>query len=263
LPQDFTPHSVNPLSALWASTATPDQQVKTDNINPLTINPNTITPKTITHVAGHKGQVLQGELNGQPVIVIAGRYHLYQGFNAFTVTEPIRWLAAQGVKRVILTNAAGAINPSFAPGHLMVITDHLNLTGQSPLSGPGNTPVFIDTQTLYHPGWAQQVTSLVATMAKGLTLHHGIYAGVLGPQYETPAEVRMLATMGADAVGMSTVLEALQAHALHMPVLGLSMLSNMAAGLSTSSLSHQEVLAILADKQAQLAQLLTHIITTA
>jgi purine-nucleoside phosphorylase len=155
------------------------------------------------------------------------------------------------VKRVILTNAAGAANPAFAPGSWMLISDHLNLTGTTPLLG---SPAFIDMTETYSKTWRAQFVT--AAKAVGISLHEGVYAGLLGPQYETPAEVRMLRHLGADAVGMSTVLEAIQARALGLTVAGFSCLTNSAAGVSDQPLSHNEVLMTGKAAAGDLARLL-------
>jgi purine-nucleoside phosphorylase len=146
-------------------------------------------------------------------------------------------MAAQGVTRVILTNAAGTLNPDHAPGTWMMLSDHLNLTGTSPLAGPE----FVDLSAAYDPDWRGVFRA--AAMESGTPLHEGVYAGLRGPQYETPAEIRMLRALGADAVGMSTVLETIQARALGLRVAAFSCLTNWAAGITAAPLDHQEVLA--------------------
>ena len=192
-----------------------------------------------TTVRGHAGEFALGEINGTGVLFAKGRVHLYEGHSARAVTTGIRILAAAGVKRVLLTNAAGTANPDFAPGSWMMLRDHLNLTGTSPLVG---SPEFIDMTDAYSSNWRNAFANAAA--GTGVTLHEGIYAGLLGPQYETPAEVRMLRTLGADAIGMSTVLETIQARALSLEVAAFSCLTNWAAGISGEHLSHEEVLAV-------------------
>jgi purine-nucleoside phosphorylase len=164
--------------------------------------------------------------------------HLYEGRSAVEVTAGIRWMAEQGVRRLILTNAAGSLNPAHPPGAWMSIRDHLNLTGTSPLLGGPN---FCAMSDIYCRKLRERFAR--AASAERVPLYEGVYAGLVGPQYETPAEVRMLRTLGADAVGMSTVLEAIQAHALGIEVAGFSCLTNWAAGLSGELLSHESVLA--------------------
>ena len=156
-----------------------------------------------------------------------------------------------GVRVLMLTNAAGCLNTSFAPGELMLITDHLNLTGTSPLIGG---PQFKDMTGVYSSRLSPLL--LAAALREGFTLRQGVYAGLIGPQYETPAEIRMLRTLGADAVGMSTVLEAIQAHALDMEVVGLSTLTNWAAGIATEPLSHEDVMVTGRQSAGQVAALI-------
>ena len=189
-------------------------------------------------VPGHAGRLLLCRPGGVPVLVAQGRSHLYEGLNAQQVTASVRLLHDLGVRTLLLTNAAGCINQAFAPGRLMLISDHLNLTGTSPLIGGPNFKDMTEVYSLRLRRLLQE-----AAQAAGITLHSGVYAGLVGPQYETPAEITMLGRLGADAVGMSTVLEAVQAHALGMEVVGLSSLTNWAAGLSQGLVSHEEVMA--------------------
>jgi purine-nucleoside phosphorylase len=188
-------------------------------------------------VPGHAGQFVLGLAGQTRVIYAQGRVHLYEGHSAGAVTAGIRLLAECGIKRVILTNAAGTANPEFPPGSWMMIRDHLNLTGTTPLLG---APQFIDMTDVYSRAWRERFA--VAAKTGGVTLHEGVYAGLLGPQYETPAEVRMLRALGADAIGMSTVLEAIQARALGLEVAGFSCLTNWAAATGNEQLSHADVL---------------------
>ncbi len=187
-------------------------------------------------VTGHAGKFVFGKFAGTSVILMKGRIHLYEGHSPQCVTAGVRWMAEQGIKKLILSNAAGTLNPSFAPGSWMMLTDHLNLTGTSPLEGAD----FIDMSAAYDVAW--RVSFRNAALHSGMTLHEGVYAGLRGPQYETPAEIRMLAAIGADAVGMSTVLETIQARSLGLPVVAFSCLTNWAAGMTTAHLDHQEVL---------------------
>jgi purine-nucleoside phosphorylase len=191
----------------------------------------------VSSVPGHAGRILIGHLGVEPVVIQQGRVHLYEGHDAQAVTAGIRWMATQGVTRVILTNAAGTLNPAHSPGTWMMLTDHLNLTGTSPLVGPE----FIDLSTAYDPEWRATFQRVATEL--GMSLHEGVYAGLRGPQYETPAEIRMLHTLGADAVGMSTVLETIQARALGLQVAAFSCLTNWAAGIQSVPLDHSEVLA--------------------
>ncbi|MDB6077375.1 MAG: Purine nucleoside phosphorylase [Akkermansiaceae bacterium] len=202
-------------------------------------------------VSGHAGRFLAGRLGEREVIAMQGRLHLYEGHDAKAVTAGIRWLHQQGAETLILTNAAGTLHPDHPPGHWMMLTDHLNLTGTSPLEGGPN---FIDMSAVYDPRLRIRFSQLAE--AAGLPLHEGVYAALRGPQYETPAEIRMLRTLGADAVGMSTVLEAIQARALGMRVAAFSCLTNWAAGMSGEFLSHDEVIGTGADAAPGMTELL-------
>ena len=202
-------------------------------------------------VPGHRGKFSLCEIAGVRVIFARGRIHLYEGRTAGEVTSIVRVLARGGVKRLILTNAAGALNQKYKPGDWMMITDHLNLTRTSPLIGAAD---FLDMSECY----SVALLKVFARAARRirLPLHRGVYAAVMGPQYETPAEVRMLQRLGADAVGMSTVLEAIQARALGLELAAFSCITNLAAGISTANLSHKEVLAIGAKSAAGFSRLL-------
>lgn len=203
-------------------------------------------------VSGHKGQFALGTMNEARIVYAQGRAHLYEGHAASAVTASIRLLAKCGIKRVVLTNAAGTANPKFHPGSWMMISDHLNLTGATPLLGSGQ---FVDMTEVY-AGKLRACFRKVAQL-ENIILHEGVYAGLLGPQYETPAEVRMLRSLGADAIGMSTVLEAIQARALEMEVAGFSCLTNWAAGIGSEELSHSEVLSAGKAAAAEFSRLLT------
>ena len=194
-------------------------------------------------VPGHGGFLRAGQLGGQPVLALCGRVHLYEGTSAAEVVLPVRVLAELGVRTLILTNAAGALNPDFAVGSLMLIADHINMTGQNPLTGPNHEPWgprFPDQSQVYHPDLHRLLR--LAAQDAGLALAEGIYAFTAGPCYETPAEIRSYAAMGADAVGMSTVPEAVVANAAGLRVAALSCITNMAAGISGPHLSHDEVM---------------------
>jgi purine-nucleoside phosphorylase len=203
-------------------------------------------------VPGHAGRFVLGKIGNSRIIFAQGRVHLYEGHASHQVTAAVRILAAAGIKRLILTNAAGVANENFAPGSWMMISDHLNLTGTTPLLGSAQ---FLDLTEVYSKKWRAKFSE--AANAKSITLHEGVYAGLLGPQYETPAEVRMLRILGADAIGMSTVLEAIQARALGMEVAGFSCLTNWAAGISGAPLSHEEVLETGKKAAAEFVDLLT------
>ncbi len=202
-------------------------------------------------VAGHAGRFVFGKLGGVLAVAAQGRVHLYEGWTAQEVTAQVRWMHERGVKQLVLTNAAGTCNPNFQPGSWMMLSDHLNLTHTSPLAGGPN---FCDMSEVY----SRRLRGHFAAFARelGVTLHEGVYAGLLGPQYETPAEIRMFRTLGADAVGMSTVLEAIQARALGLEVAGFSCLTNWAAGLHPGTLGHEEVLETGKRAAADLARVL-------
>ena len=208
-----------------------------------------------SRVAGHAGEFVFGNLGNVPIVAARGRVHLYEGWSAAEVTAHVRWMAERGIRRLVLTNAAGTCNLHFAPGSWMMLSDHLNLTGTSPLIGGPN---FFDMSEVYSKHLRTHFSSSAKT--GGMILHEGVYAGLLGPQYETPAEVRMLQKLGADAVGLSTVLEAIQARALGIEVAGFSCLTNWAAGLNPASLAHAEVMETGARSAASLADLLVRAI---
>ena len=193
-------------------------------------------------VKGHAGELLLGHLGGTPVIVLSGRAHFYEGHPMERVTFMVRVLAAFGVRDVLLTNAAGGINHRFRPGDFMVLTDHINQMGMNPLRGPAaeGLPRFVDLTEVYDPGLGTLLRR--AGRAAGFSLRCGVYLAVSGPSYETPAEVRAYAQLGADAVGMSTVPEAIVARQCGLRVAGLSCITNLAAGLGAGELSHSDVL---------------------
>ena len=191
---------------------------------------------------GHKGELVLGEVAGVPVAVMSGRVHFYEGYSEHQVVYPVRVLGRLGVSTVILTNAAGAVNKKYRPGDFMALTDHLNLTGKNPLSGPNDPelgPRFPDMSQPYDHELRRLV---VAGFRKvGATLHEGVYVGLLGPSYETPAEIAMFRMLGADAVGMSTVLETIAARHMGLKVIGISCITN-AASDHGETLSHESVL---------------------
>ena len=193
-------------------------------------------------VAGHAGNLVVGNRGARRIAAMQGRAHLYEGWGPRDVVFGVRLMAQLGARTLIVTNAAGGIAPHLVPGDLMAISDQLNLTGTSSLLGPNDERLgkrFVDMTDAYDRGLID--TASVVAQELGFELQRGVYAGLLGPAYETPAEVRMLRTLGADAVGMSTVLEVLAARHLGMRVLGISCISNLAAGLSDRPLSHEEV----------------------
>lgn len=192
---------------------------------------------------GHRGELVVGRVGQISAAVMSGRFHLYEGYSAQQVVSGIRLMAELGVRRVVLTNAAGGINPGFSTGALVLISDHINLQGRNPLIGPS------DDSGPRFPDMTEAYSARLRTIAKqtardiGIELLEGVYAGMLGPSYETPAEIRFLKSIGADLVGMSTVAETIEARHLGLDVLGISCVTNMAAGLSGEKLDHEEVLA--------------------
>lgn len=193
-------------------------------------------------VEGHAGELVLGSLHGIEVACMKGRVHGYEGYDAADVVFPIRVLGQLGVKVLVLTNAAGCINPEWLPGDLMRMTDHINLSGRNPLVGAnvaGLGPRFPDMSKAYDPRLGRALE--VAAERLGLPIRAGVYVGLLGPSYETPAEIRMLRVLGGDAVGMSTVGEAIAASHMGIPVAGISCLTNMAAGILDQPLNHAEV----------------------
>jgi purine-nucleoside phosphorylase len=206
---------------------------------------------------GHVGRLLLGRLGGTAVVLLQGRFHLYEGNDPGLVVEPVLLFGRLGARTVVLTNAAGGVDPSYGPGTLMVIADHLNLTGRTPLLGPNADaigPRFPDLTNAWSPRLRERLRA--AGHAEGVDLAEGVYAGLLGPQYETPSEVRMLRTLGADAVGMSTVLECIAARWAGLDVCGVSLVTNAGAGYSGEPLSHEEVLAAGAEAGPRLARVI-------
>lgn len=197
----------------------------------------------VSTVEGHASELIVGKLEGRAVITMKGRFHYYEGYELDVITFPVRVMQALGVKKLLVTNAAGGINTDYEPGDLMLISDHLNLTFRNPLIGPHDSAMgvrFPDMSEAYSKdlrGKAKQAAEKL-----GINVREGIYAGLLGPSYETPAEIRMLRILGGDAVGMSTVPEVIVARHSGMEVLGISCISNMAAGILPQPLSHQEVI---------------------
>jgi purine-nucleoside phosphorylase len=197
---------------------------------------------------GHAGRLLLGRLEGVPVVCLQGRLHLYEGNPERLVVEPVLLMGRLGARMILLTNAAGGVNAAYPAGTLMLISDHLNLTGRQPLLGANDDalgprfPDFVDA-------WSPRLRDLMRRAAadEGINLEEGVYAGLIGPVYETPAEVRMLRTLGADAVGMSTVLEAIAARWAGLELVGVSLVTNPGAGVTGEPLSHEEVLAAAAE----------------
>ncbi len=212
-------------------------------------------------VEGHAGRLVVGNVDGIAVVCLQGRFHYYEGYELDDVTFPVRVLAALGVKSLVLTNAAGGVNAEFEPGTLMLITDHLNLMGVNPLRGSNDERLgvrFPDMSEVYDA----EFRSMAQMEAKSinLTLQEGVYAGLAGPSYETLAEIRMLRTLGADAVGMSTVPEAIVARHAGMRVLGISCITNAAAGVSGAPINHEEVIETGARVRGEFTELLRRVL---
>ena len=193
---------------------------------------------------GHAGRLVIGKIENVPVLAMQGRVHYYEGYSLEEVTFPVRTFGLLGVKTLVLTNAAGGINVQLTQGALMVISDHVNLMGVNPLRGPNDErfgPRFPDMSAVYSP----ELQELVVDEARaiGVEVRRGIYGGLSGPSYETPAEIHLLRALGADAVGMSTVPEAIVARHMGLEVLGISCITNMAAGISDEPINHEEVMA--------------------
>ena len=203
-------------------------------------------------VMGHGGQLLCGKVGGKTIYAFSGRFHFYEGHEPWTVVRYVRVLGELGVPTLILTNASGGVNTEYIAGDLMLITDHINLMGFNPLRGANYDPWgprFPDMSEAYDKEYRELALKVAAD--QGITLRQGIYCGLAGPNYETPAEIRMLRSLGADAVGMSTVPEALAARHMGIRVLGISCVTNMAAGVLDQKLTHEEVFATgkLAEKK--------------
>ena len=211
---------------------------------------------------GHAGRLVIGKVDTVPVVAMQGRVHYYEGYSLEQVTFPIRTFNLLGVKTLILTNASGGINVELSQGTLMVISDHLNLMGDNPLRGPNEDrfgPRFPDMSAVYAP----ELQALVVEEARaiGVDVRRGIYGALSGPSYETPAEIHLLRTLGADAVGMSTVPEAIVARHMGMEVLGISCITNMAAGISDEPINHEEVMATGDRVREAFAQLLRGVVS--
>lgn len=207
-------------------------------------------------ILGHKGELVAGMLGGQPVLVQSGRFHMYEGHSAEESALPVRVFAALGIHTLFVTNAAGGINRSFPAGMPMLIRDHINLTGRTPLEGPAlpDEERFTDMSVAYDA--ELRVRARRVAEREGFTLAEGVYAALLGPSFETPAEIDYLERIGADAVGMSTVMEVLVARARGMRVMGCSIITNLAAGRGGETLSHHEVMEVAAVAGERVGQLI-------
>ena len=196
-----------------------------------------------SNVQGHKGQLVFAQINGKKVVMMQGRYHFYEEYSMQTVTFPVKVMKELGVKTLIITNAAGAVTPEFTPGDLMLITDHINFMGTNPLIGKNDETLgtrFPDMSEVY----SKELIQTAEAIAKKLNINYqkGVYAATTGPSYETPSEVKMFRMLGANAVGMSTAPEAIVANYCGLKILGISCLTNYAAGVSETPLNHQEVI---------------------
>lgn len=211
--------------------------------NPVIIKYDEIPNFPVSTVEGHSGQLVIGNLEGKVVIAMQGRFHFYEGYSMEMVTFPVRVMKELGVKTVIVTNAAGGANKDFKPGDLMIIKDHINFSGHHPLIGPNDNRLgvrFPDMSTAYTPKYIELVKKCANEL--NMNIQEGVYAFFSGPTYETPAEVRMAQILGADAVGMSTAPEVIVASHSKMEVIGISCITNMAAGILDQPLDHEEVI---------------------
>ncbi|WP_374702566.1 purine-nucleoside phosphorylase [Bacillus sp. M6-12] len=211
--------------------------------NPVKIPYHEIPEFPVSTVEGHAGQLVLGTLSGKQVVAMQGRFHFYEGYSMDKVTFPVRVMKLIGVEKLIVTNAAGGVNEEFSAGDLMLITDHINNTGTNPLIGPNDErfgPRFPDMSEAYSKELGEKARD--AARKQGIILKEGIYVGNSGPTYETPAEVRLARVLGGDAVGMSTVPEVIVARHSGIKVLGISCITNMAAGILDQPLSHEEVI---------------------
>lgn len=214
----------------------------------------------VTDIAGHAGEVVMGRLGGREVALLCGRRHAYEGGDAAAMKGAIAALAACGVQVLVQTNAAGSLDAAMRPGEFMMLADHINLVQQSPLLGESGSRRFVDMRHAYDPSLRAQARTAAAQ--RGLPLHEGIYAWVLGPQFETPAEIRMLQRLGAQAVGMSTVPETILARHAGLRVLAFSMFTNMGCGLQDESLSHAHTLGVAQAAAPRSADLLEAVVAS-
>lgn len=230
--------------------------------NPTVIEYKDIPDFPVSTVEGHAGKLVFGQCGGKDVVVMAGRFHFYEGYDMDKVVFPVRVMASMGIQQIIVTNAAGGINKSFVPGDLMIISDHINLTGQNPLRGKNIEDWgvrFPDMSTAYTPK-LQKLCSEAASKCD-LKLQKGVYIAVTGPSFETPAEIKMMRVMGADAVGMSTVPEVITARHMGLEILGISCITNMAAGILDQPLTHTETYETANQVKEQFIQLLKQVVS--
>ncbi|MBS4461166.1 purine-nucleoside phosphorylase [Aerococcaceae bacterium zg-B36] len=229
--------------------------------SPIAIPYEEIPNFPVSTVAGHAGKLIYGTLEGKKVIALQGRFHYYEGYDLQTVTYPVRIFKELGVQTVVVTNAAGGVNEKFSPGDLMIITDHLNITGENPLIGANieeHGPRFVDMTETYSKRGQQLLKEVAADI--NVNLQEGVYTWFTGPTYETPAEIRYARAIGGDAVGMSTVPEAIVAKHAGMEVIGISCITNLAAGMQVS-LNHEEVMEYSQKAKPQFKKLLRGLIS--
>ncbi|TCT15019.1 purine-nucleoside phosphorylase [Natranaerovirga pectinivora] len=229
--------------------------------NPVMISYKDIPHFPVSTVEGHKGQFVVGELGKNIVIAMQGRFHYYEGYTMEEVVMPIRVMKKLGIKTLIVTNAAGSVNVDFEPGNLMIIEDHINFMSNNPLIGPNYDefgPRFPDMSSAYDKGLFQVAKECAKDL--DLDIKEGIYCGLTGPTYETPAEIRMVRTLGGDAVGMSTVPEVITAVHAGIKVLGISCITNMAAGILDQPLNHDEVVETSQRVKEAFKNLIKHIV---
>lgn len=233
-----------------------------DELEDAVVIPYTDIPHfTKSSAVGHANELVIGTMNGKTIVAMKGRYHYYEGYSLDEVTFPVRVMQALGIDKLIITNACGAVNTDFNPGELMLITDHINLVGTNPLIGPNNDDLgtrFPDVSEVYNKD-LRNIAKKVAE-ENDITLREGVYGWWSGPIYETPAEIRMIRTLGCDAIGMSTVPEATVAIHGGLKVLGVSCLTNMACGILDQPLSHDEVIEVAAQSRSTFVHLIKNVI---
>ncbi len=234
-----------------------------DKFNSIVLPYNEIEGFKSSNIQGHKGQLVFAEIFGKKVVMMQGRYHFYEGYSMQTVTFPVKVMKKLGVKTLIITNAAGAVSKNYTPGEIMFITDHINFMGTNPLIGSNDETLgtrFPDMSEIYNKDLIQ--TAMKSAEKLGINYHQGVYAATTGPSYETPAEINMYRLVGANAVGMSTVPEAIVANYCGMKVLGISCITNYAAGVADTPLNHQEVIDTANKVKENFQNLLTEILNS-
>ena len=229
--------------------------------NAVAFDTSTLPGYPASTVEGHRGRIVFGSVEGVDIVILQGRVHYYEGHDPRALSFPIRLLHALGVQKLVVTNAAGGINPRYTPGTLMFITDHINLAFANPLVGPNvdGGPRFPDMSAPYDPEWTDRAEQ--AALEAGIPTRRGTYVWTMGPTYETPAEIRAFARLGADAVGMSTVPEVIQAAYYGIKVLGISTITNPAAGLSAAPLRHEDVLEVGRQVRSRLETLVRKVLS--